>query len=147
MNVRLLFILGVILLFVSTPAQSQKTSSAANLIKDVTTLLTRHYPNRTVLNQDADRIAQIYADKLKQLKREVARLTDEAKGRATDMGLQQKLNLALELWRVRASIDLLSLTDPSVLKELTGLDLPDFRNMRRRFNKAQGALSGSLPGF
>jgi hypothetical protein len=138
---RLLSILLALIVVTLAPAQTQKTTSVADLIKDVTSLLAKHYPNQADLHKE------VYADKLKAVKGEVAFLTDEAKHRIDDLGLQQKLNLALELWRIRASLDLLSLADPATLKELTGLDLPDLRDLRRRFNKAQSILSSALPGL
>lgn len=114
------------------------------MVRDVAKVLAKHYPSKADLQADADRVARFYADKLKSIRREVQFVSDEAARRASDLGLQEKLNLALELWRVRASIDLLSLTDPTTLHDLTGLNLPDLSGLRSKFQKAEGALASMV---
>lgn len=47
--------------------------------------------------------------------------------------LQHKQALAAELWRVRGSLDLMSLLDPQTLR-MFGIDVPDLARLRARVN-------------
>jgi hypothetical protein len=107
-------------------------STTADLVKDVAKLLARHYPSQRDLHESADRLARNYAGALQTVRKEVKLLVAQASQRIDDLAIQQKLNLALELWRVRASLDLLSLMNPDTLHELTGLNLPDLSRLQKQ---------------
>ncbi|GEM_PF-5961453 len=53
--------------------------------------------------------------------------------------LQHKEALAAELWRVRGSLDLMSLLDPTTLKML-GIDVPDLTKLRANVNRQLARL-------
>lgn len=139
-------LLGVVAFGAAQTPPPSKSPSVTDMVRDVAKMLAKHYPSKADLQANADRIARIYSEKLKSVKQEVRWVSDEATRKASDLGLQQKLNLALELWRVRASIDLLALTDPTTLHDLTGLNVPDLADLKVKFQKAEVALA-SLVGF
>ena len=70
----------------------------------------------------AERIVKQFPKRFKAIKQQVADLSKTVHDKVLAMDLEQKKNLVIELWRVRKSIDLLTLLQPEVLHSLTGLD-------------------------
>jgi hypothetical protein len=110
---------------------SQKPISI-DLVKDYAKLLAKHYSDPKELRATANQLAKRYAGALARVKEEVSGLVAIARERADELGLQERLNLALELWRVRASLDLLSLTNPETVHAITGLTIPDLTRLRKQ---------------
>jgi hypothetical protein len=61
-----------------------------------------------------------------------------------DADLEQKKNFALELWRIRQSLDLATLFSAPVLKELTGLDVPTLAALKSRVVKMEKSLEAQI---
>jgi hypothetical protein len=66
------------------------------------------------------------------VKKEVADLNKTVHDKVASMDLEGKKNVALELWRVRKSLDLMALLDPNVLHSLTGLDTAAVSSMEKQ---------------
>ena len=113
-------------------SQSVPKPISVDLVKDYAKLLAQRYSNPKDLQATADRLARHYAGELQKIRREVSFLVSMASDKARDLGLQERLNVALELWRVRASLDLLALANPETLHELTGMTLPDLSRLRKQ---------------
>jgi hypothetical protein len=71
----------------------------------------------------AEAFVRQWPKRFQSVKKEVADLTKTVRDKVAAMDLEQKKNIALELWRVRKSLDLMTLLDPDVLHSLTGLDV------------------------
>ncbi|HWD37790.1 MAG TPA: hypothetical protein VG944_03000 [Fimbriimonas sp.] len=126
-------------------AQTPKHRSAVDMVKDVTSLFATHFPSKAALQQKANQIARLYQDSLKSIGKQVDKISTEAATKLDGMDLRSKLGVAMELWRVRSSIDLLSLTDPDTFHALTGMTIPDLRDLNKRFIKAETQLEAMLP--
>ena len=70
----------------------------------------------------AERFVRQWPKRFQDVKKQVGELSKRTHDRVTEMDLEQKKNLAIELWRMRKSLDLLTLLSPEVLHSLTGLD-------------------------
>jgi len=70
----------------------------------------------------AEKIVRQWPKRFQAVKQEVADLSKTVRDKVVAMDLEQKKNLVIELWRVRKSLDLLTLLQPDVLHSLTGLD-------------------------
>lgn len=77
----------------------------------------------------AEQFVRQWPKRFQSVKKEVADLTKTVHDKVAAMDLEQKKNVALELWRVRKSLDLMALLDPSVLHSLTGLDTATVASM------------------
>jgi hypothetical protein len=57
----------------------------------------------------------------------------------------QKKEFILELWRLRSAINIMSLTDPAVLEQLTGVKPELFKKMLKNFEQTE-AKAKKIPG-
>jgi hypothetical protein len=55
--------------------------------------------------------------------------------------IEDKKKLVSELWRMRSAINLMSLLDPGVLKQLTGIDTSKFSEMQKTLQKTESKLA------
>lgn len=55
--------------------------------------------------------------------------------------MDEKKKLITELWRMRSAINLMSLLDPQVLKQLTGVDTKKFIEMQKTLQKTESKLA------
>ncbi|MEI7576287.1 MAG: hypothetical protein WCK51_05290 [Armatimonadota bacterium] len=55
--------------------------------------------------------------------------------------MDEKKKLITELWRMRSAINLMSLLDPQVLKQLTGVDTKKFTEMQQTLQKTESKLA------
>lgn len=53
----------------------------------------------------------------------------------------EKKKLVTELWRMRSAINLMSLLDPGVLKQVTGIDTKKFADMLKQLQKTESKLA------
>jgi hypothetical protein len=88
----------------------------------------------------AERLVRAAPERFKKVKGRVGELTKLTQQWTEERKLEEKKNLALELWRVRGSLDLMSLLNPDVLEQLTGIDGKTLRNLRAQTEKAQALL-------
>lgn len=88
----------------------------------------------------AERLVRATPERFKKVKGRVMELSKATREWADERRLDEKKNLALELWRVRGSLDLMSLLNPDVLEQLTGIDGKTLRNLRAQTEKAQALL-------
>lgn len=77
----------------------------------------------------AMRIARETPERFRLAKKQAFDLVKRAQKYAAGMDLDQKRALAVELWRVRGSLDLMALLDPQTLK-MFGIDVPDLNKLR-----------------
>jgi hypothetical protein len=134
------------------PTQKVETSQKINppqkidtvqMVRDVASLIAKHFPNKAQLQASADQLAKIYQAELKIIPGQVKKIVAEADTRLKGIEWQEKLNLALELWRVRSSLDLMVLLSPDVLSQLTGLTTRQVQHLITSFDLAEERI-GSL---
>jgi hypothetical protein len=89
----------------------------------------------------AEKLVRATPERFKRVKGQVGGLTKDVQVWAKDRKLEEKKNLALELWRVRGSLDLMALLNPDILEQLTGIDGKTLRSLRSQVEKAQGLLA------
>ena len=77
----------------------------------------------------AERIAREAPERFRLAKKQALTLVAQAERYAKSGDLEQKRALAVELWRVRGSLDLMSMLTPQTLKTF-GIDVPDLENLR-----------------
>jgi len=80
----------------------------------------------------AEQFVRQWPKRFQAVKKEVADLSKTVHDKVAAMDLEQKKNIALELWRVRKSLDLMALLDPNVLHSLTGLDTTAVESMEKQ---------------
>jgi hypothetical protein len=80
----------------------------------------------------AEQFVRQWPKRFQSVKKEVTDLTKTVHDKVAAMDLEQKKNIALELWRVRKSLDMMALLDPSVLHSLTGLDTATVASMEKQ---------------
>jgi len=110
-------------------------------------MLAGKYGSEAVLREKADKLARLYSEKLRSIRHQIEWAESLGASKIQEMGWQEKLNLAMELWRIRSSLDLLSLVTPDTFKEVTGFDLPDFKALRDSYNRTESQLLKQLPGL
>ena len=81
----------------------------------------------------AQRIAKEAPERFQAAKRQATALVAQAQRYANSGDVRQKRALAAELWRVRGSLDLMSLLDPQTL-HLFGIDVPSLAKLRASVN-------------
>jgi hypothetical protein len=142
-------ILMLALLVSASPAQTRSSSkqTTVDLVADVANLLAKKMPTQADLRAGADRLAKTYRTQLKTVPQQVHNLVAETEQKLDGLELQQKLNLALELWRVRASLNLLALTSPEVIHEFTGLTVPDLKKLSAVFWQSEARVESVLPSW
>lgn len=82
-----------------------------------------------------ERMAKEWPQRFRAIKQQVADLTKTIHERITAMDLAQKRDMALELWRVRRSLDMMTLLKPDVLHSLTGLDTAGLTSLETQVQK------------
>ena len=87
----------------------------------------------------AERIAREAPETFRVARRQAATLVARAQKYAASGDLEQKRALAVELWRVRGSLDLMSLLNPQTLHML-GIDVPDLTKLRTDVNRQLARL-------
>lgn len=87
----------------------------------------------------AQRIAKEAPERFRLAQRQAMGLVVKAQQFANSGDLKQKEALAAELWRVRGSLDLMSLLDPQTLHTL-GIDVPDLTKLRASVNRQLARL-------
>ncbi|MDH4389380.1 MAG: hypothetical protein QE269_11715 [Fimbriimonas sp.] len=55
--------------------------------------------------------------------------------------IEEKKKLVTELWHMRSAINLMSLLEPAVLKQLTGFDTKQFGEMQKTLQKTESKLA------
>ncbi len=70
----------------------------------------------------AEKIVRQFPKRFQGMKEHVSELSKTIHNKVKEFDVEQKRNLMVELWRMRKSIDLLTLLRPDVLQSLTGLD-------------------------
>lgn len=70
----------------------------------------------------AERLVRQFPKRFQGMKQQVAALSKRVHDKIADLDLEQKRAIVVELWRMRKSLDLLTLLRPEVLQSLTGLD-------------------------
>jgi len=89
----------------------------------------------------AMRIAKETPERFQLAKKQAMSLVKQAQKAANSADLQHKKEIAAELWRVRGSLDLMSLLDPATLK-MFGIDVPDLNKLRADVVKQINRLRG-----
>lgn len=87
----------------------------------------------------AERIAKEAPERFRVAQKQATALVSRAQKYAASGDVQQKKTLALELWRVRGSLDLMSLLDPQTLHML-GIDVPNLTKLRADVNRQLARL-------
>ena len=90
---------------------------------------------------------------VKAMPRRFAGLADQVKGFQKGFAdalkpgaaTKERLALAAQLWKLRGSLDLLSLLGPRMLHDLTGLDLKTLTGLRTQIAGAMKSARGLLP--
>ena len=77
----------------------------------------------------AERIAREAPERFKLAEKQAMALVARAERYAKSGDLETKRALALELWRVRGSLDLMAMLNPETLR-LLGIDVPDLEALR-----------------
>ncbi|MGV3614866.1 MAG: hypothetical protein ACO1SV_05985 [Fimbriimonas sp.] len=88
----------------------------------------------------AERLVRATPERFKKVKARVGELSKLTADWADEKRLEERKNLVMELWRVRGSLDLMSLLNPDVLEQLTGIDGKTLRHLRAQTEKAQAML-------
>jgi hypothetical protein len=88
----------------------------------------------------AERIVRAAPERFRKVKGRVQELTKLTREWADEKRLDERKNLVLELWRVRGSLDLMSLLNPDILESLTGIDAKTLRQLRAQTERAQAML-------
>ena len=87
----------------------------------------------------AERIAREAPERFRVARRQATTLVARARKYAASGDLEQKQSLAAELWRVRGSLDLMSLLSPETLR-MFGIDVPDLTKLREDVTRQIGRL-------
>ncbi len=92
----------------------------------------------------AARIVKQWPQRFRAVKQTVADLTKTVHDRIAAMDLEQKRQVALELWRVRKSLDLMTLLEPDVLHSLTGLDTTGLASLEKQVGSLSAVVQGQI---
>lgn len=92
----------------------------------------------------AERIVREFPARFKDMEAQVANATASvakySQNFSDDHHLDQKKTLLLELWRVRGSLNLLSLLSPEMLHQLTGMDTKTLQSLQNQVAAARQKL-------
>jgi hypothetical protein len=83
----------------------------------------------------AERLVKQFPKRFQDMKTTVAGLNKRAHDSIDAMDLEQKKNLLIEIWRVRKSLDLMTLLKPEVLQSLTGMDTSGLKALESQATK------------
>ncbi len=92
----------------------------------------------------AERFVRQFPKRFESLKQSAKSTLNRGQNVLANSGLEEKEAFAIELWRIRQSIDLATLLSPSVLKELTGLDVPTLQELKTRVLKTEKLLQSQI---
>ena len=89
----------------------------------------------------AERIAREAPERFRLARKQATVLLLRAEKYAKSGDLEQKRALAVELWRVRGSLDLMAMLSPQTLKSF-GIDVPDLTKLRADVSRQLVRLKG-----
>ncbi len=92
----------------------------------------------------AERMVRQWPKRFSNIKQEVARVSKRAHDTVVAMDLEQKRDLLIELWRVRKSLDLLTLIHPDVLHAVTGLDTSGLAALEAQVTRLCGVVQAEV---
>lgn len=84
-------------------------------------------------------------ERFKQVKTQVTGLQTQVQRWAKEKKLEERKNLALELWRIRGSLDLMALLEPEMLHRLTGIDAKTLKGLQSQVADLQSRLGNAIP--
>jgi hypothetical protein len=93
----------------------------------------------------AERIVRQWPKRFQAVKQQVADLSKTVHEKISAMDLEQKKNLIVELWRVRKSLDLMTLLQPELLHSLTGLDTVGLASLENQVQRLTAAVRAQIP--
>jgi hypothetical protein len=70
----------------------------------------------------AEKLVRQFPKRFQDMKQQVATMSKRVHDKVVQFDVEQKRTMVIELWRMRKSLDLLTLLRPEVLQSLTGLD-------------------------
>lgn len=88
----------------------------------------------------AERALRSAPAQFRRLRETVPALTKRVQAKVAAMNLDERRAMLLELWRVRGSLNLMALADPTLLESLTGIDAKTLRQLQAQAAKAQAQL-------
>jgi len=92
----------------------------------------------------AEKVVRQWPKQFQAVKQQVADLSKKSHDKLVAMDLEQKRKLALELWRVRKSLDLMTLLRPDVLQSLTGLDTSALASLETQVQKLINSVQTAI---
>lgn len=78
--------------------------------------------------------------RFRDVKRQVQSVSKQVQRMAKSARLEEKKNLALQLWEIRGSLDLMALLNPDTLEALTGIDAPLLRKLRNETARLEALM-------
>lgn len=88
----------------------------------------------------AEQVIRQAPQQFKEIRVQTDRAVAQVNRWAKEKRLDERKNLALELWRIRGSLDLMALLESDILHEITGIDHKTLKNLRVQIEKAQAML-------
>jgi hypothetical protein len=125
----------VALLAMLTPLQADSQKSSVD--NGVSWLRSAWTRVQTEGRPAAERTLRQYPDRFKDVPKRVSELTSYAMKLNATMTTEEKKALLLELWRIRQSLNLMSLVEPVMLEHLTGIKAEEFRSVQAQFEKVR----------
>lgn len=92
----------------------------------------------------ADRIVRESPERFKEIKKTAVRVCDDCSKKIAGLDLESRKRLILQLWQVRGSVNLLSLTNPNTLA-IIGLDPDDVIALNRRVSGVWTNVAKAYP--
>ncbi|MDR3690219.1 MAG: hypothetical protein P4L46_12620 [Fimbriimonas sp.] len=77
----------------------------------------------------AEKVVRQWPKRFQDVKSTCTELNKRARTTIDRMDLEQKKNMLVEIWRVRKSLDLMTLLKPEVLQSLTGMDTSGLKTL------------------
>lgn len=78
--------------------------------------------------------------RFKQVQKQVVAAQKQVTAMIKNAKLEEKRNLALQLWEIRGSLDLMALLNPDTLEALTGVDATMLRKLRAETAKLEALV-------
>jgi hypothetical protein len=92
----------------------------------------------------AERLVRQWPKRFQSVKQQVADLSKTVRDKVVAMDLEQKRNLVVELWRVRKSLDLMTLLQPELLHSLTGLDTSALASLETQVQRMTSVVQAQI---
>lgn len=92
----------------------------------------------------AEKMVRQWPKRFQGMKQQVGELCKRAHDKVVEMDLEQKKNLLTELWRMRKSLDLLTLLQPEVLHSLTGLDTSGLASLESQVKNVTAVVQSQI---